>query len=242
MTLNVDALEKFKYKSSWFRSAILEKSKITTENNVKTIIPPPTSQTTNKNLATGSFCNAELEDPTNVRMALDVLIHRELKRFVTRHDCKAIKSIVKHRQRISPNIRDDVWRIWMGTELKGKCPICASDITYKHWHAVHIDADSEGGSPTADNLVVGCQHCNLRMQHQNLLDWMGTQQSERRQRLVELVFNLFKHQIPDTTRQRLFIILGDSVLVEFVRYKWNPPELSKYESWLRPTKEMFNFN
>ena len=73
---------------------------------------------------------------------------------------------------IPPYVREEVWRLY-GSSV---CWCCQQEsISSKNKHFGHIQAESEGGQPTVDNLRPICQNCNLRMGTQNMYDFMMEQ-------------------------------------------------------------------
>lgn len=68
------------------------------------------------------------------------------------------------KERISKNIRESVWEIYMGKVYEGKCFTgCGANITIKNFQCGHVKAEALGGKATAENLRPICQSCNMSM-------------------------------------------------------------------------------
>lgn len=76
----------------------------------------------------------------------------------------------KKRERIPPDIRDNVWKKYHGDKITGICYCCGISIERYHggWHCSHVKADVKGGPTVIENLRTCCKHCNLSMGNQNL--------------------------------------------------------------------------
>lgn len=80
-------------------------------------------------------------------------------------------TVFRRRDRISPALRDRVWKIYNGSSLTGTCPWCNSEITKKDCHLAHDLAHSKGGDETVENLYPCCGRCNLSMGTKTYEEW-----------------------------------------------------------------------
>ena len=78
------------------------------------------------------------------------------------------KKARKERKPIPPEIRAQVWTLYHGKSVTGRCYVCGVRISRDKWHCAHVVADADGGNPTVRNLRPSCQHCNLSMGTLNL--------------------------------------------------------------------------
>lgn len=94
---------------------------------------------------------------------------------------------VKKKQYIPQHVREEVWRLY-GSSL---CWCCQQEpISSKNKHLGHIQAETNGGQPTIDNLRPICQNCNLRMGTLNMFDFMIQQGYPIRDiAMIQRVFN-----------------------------------------------------
>lgn len=130
----------------------------------------------------------------------------------------------KVRSTIPKAVRDRVWKIWIGNEMKGKCYVCDKDIWFTDFHCAHITADALGGEVTVENLRPSCPTCNMSMGTHNLVDFVigyGMKPDNYRIRPVQLKELLLR--IPPTWDRRIVLkIINDRVknveLGEWITY------------------------
>ena|SRR3972149_4511755 len=94
-----------------------------------------------------------------------------------RHRTRGVTPVdpTKHkRDRIKPDVRNQVWTKYHGGNNTGICYCCNRSIQRYHagWHCSHVLADSRGGSEKIENLRTCCRHCNLSMGDQNLYTYI----------------------------------------------------------------------
>ena len=72
------------------------------------------------------------------------------------------------KKKISPQIRFDVWKTYIGDKIEAKCFCCwkarITPFTYNNtFHAGHIKSEANGGRISIDNLLPICSDCNKDM-------------------------------------------------------------------------------
>lgn len=78
----------------------------------------------------------------------------------------------KKRQKIQPQLRDQVWEKRCGELKKGECFVCNGEIKFpSQFHCGHIVSVKDGGSNTVENLEPVCIQCNLDMGSMNLHEY-----------------------------------------------------------------------
>ena len=78
---------------------------------------------------------------------------------------------VKKRKKIPKAIRHNVWEIYNGHSLDGKCYVCDEQLLFRYFQIGHIQSLAEGGNDLIDNLAPICSSCNLGMGTNNLEDY-----------------------------------------------------------------------
>ena len=72
-------------------------------------------------------------------------------------------------RKLPKNLRENVWKIRVGRRFSVPCLCCfRTEITVFNFHTGHIQAQSQGGTDTVDNLLPICASCNLSMGATNL--------------------------------------------------------------------------
>jgi len=95
------------------------------------------------------------------------------------HKCKNIRNDLipkenggltkkRRKKKISPQVRFDVWKKYIGNEIESKCFCCwknrITPFTYCNtFHAGHIISEANGGIITIGNLLPICCDCNSSM-------------------------------------------------------------------------------
>ena len=74
----------------------------------------------------------------------------------------------RRKKKISPQVRFDVWKKYIGKEIESKCFCCwknrITPFTYCNtFHAGHIISEANGGIITIGNLLPICSDCNSSM-------------------------------------------------------------------------------
>jgi 5-methylcytosine-specific restriction endonuclease McrA len=83
------------------------------------------------------------------------------------YDCSGNK-----KAKISPALREFIWRRDYGLNEVSKCKSCDKFIGKNGYHIAHIHAEAKGGDLDQGNLVAVCPKCNLEMGKMNLHDFM----------------------------------------------------------------------
>jgi len=83
------------------------------------------------------------------------------------------------KKKISPQIRFDVWKTYIGDKIEAKCFCCwktrITPFTYNNtFHAGHIKSESNGGRISIDNLLPICSDCNKDMGATNWDEYIKT--------------------------------------------------------------------
>lgn len=84
---------------------------------------------------------------------------------------KAAKAI-KRKEKITPAMREEIWKKYIGREIDCLCPVCQdSTIKATKFSAGHIVAEAAGGVTNITNLVPICGNCNSRMSTTDLYEY-----------------------------------------------------------------------
>ena len=83
------------------------------------------------------------------------------------------------KKKISPQIRFDVWKTYIGDKIEAKCFCCwkarITPFTYNNtFHAGHIKSEANGGRISIDNLLPICSDCNKDMSSTNWDEYIKT--------------------------------------------------------------------
>ena len=83
------------------------------------------------------------------------------------------------KKKISPQIRFDVWKTYIGDKIEAKCFCCwkarITPFTYNNtFHAGHIKSEANGGRISIDNLLPICSDCNKDMSTTNWDEYIKT--------------------------------------------------------------------
>lgn len=93
------------------------------------------------------------------------------------HKCKASRNDkplkVRKKKKISPHIRFNVWKTYIGNKIESTCFCCninrITPFTYCNtFHAGHIISECNGGQITIGNLLPICSDCNSSM---GIINW-----------------------------------------------------------------------
>jgi hypothetical protein len=85
----------------------------------------------------------------------------------------ALSLIVRpEKSQITKKLKNQVWSHHHKKNKSATCYVCETTVIYKNnFHCCHIIAKVKGGTLDIENLVTGCQTCNLRMGTENLEDY-----------------------------------------------------------------------
>jgi len=105
---------------------------------------------------------------------------------------------------INPNLRKKVYlRDFGRLDATGKCPCCYQEISFKNFSACHRLAERLGGQTSLDNLIAGCQSCNIEMGMRHFDEFKEAKQAglklpqPRRTYLMEISYSS-SALLPDT--------------------------------------------
>jgi len=109
----------------------------------------------------------------------------------------------KRKKKISPQIRFDVWKTYIGNMIEGKCFCCWNNkitpFTYCNtFHAGHIKSEANGGEITIGNLLPICSDCNSSM---GALNW-----DEYIQIYTNFRIRIFGNNIPKKATNKAILI------------------------------------
>lgn len=132
-----------------------------------------------------------------------------------------ISEPAKTRATIPKAVRDKVWKIWIGDEMRGKCYVCDKDIWFTDFHCAHITADVLGGEVTVENLRPSCPTCNMSMGTHDLIEFAvsyGMQPDNYRIQPIKVKDLLLR--IPPIWNRRIVLkILNEQIKnVEFLKW------------------------
>ena len=74
----------------------------------------------------------------------------------------------KRKKKISPQVRFEVWKIYIGNQIEAKCFCCYKNTitpftNCNTFHAGHIKSEANGGEIKIENLLPICSDCNKSM-------------------------------------------------------------------------------
>jgi hypothetical protein len=67
------------------------------------------------------------------------------------------------REKISKQLRNNVWTLNCGITNNSMCPFCKKNMTKDNFHVSHDIPHIKGGESTVENLFPCCSSCNLKM-------------------------------------------------------------------------------
>jgi hypothetical protein len=78
----------------------------------------------------------------------------------------------KTKDKISKEMREQIWETYIGDRAKADCPVCQKRvIRMTDFSAGHIVAEACGGETNVGNLMPICGNCNSRMATKNLFEY-----------------------------------------------------------------------
>ena len=115
-------------------------------------------------------------------------------------DIKEKKSMTilpkKRKKKISPHVRFDVWKKYIGNKIEAKCFCCwknnITPFTYCNtFHAGHIKSEANGGEIKIANLLPICSDCNKSM---GTVNW-----DEYIEKYTNFRLRIYGDNIPEST-------------------------------------------
>ena len=109
----------------------------------------------------------------------------------------------KRKKKISPQVRFNVWKTYIGNFIEAKCFCCwkntITPFTYCNtFHAGHITSEANGGEITINNLLPICSDCNSSMGTTNWDEYIKN--------YTNFSVRIYGDNIPKTTIQHVLTI------------------------------------
>ena len=157
----------------------------------------------------------------------------------TNHQCKNQrndKTVTpkKRKKKISPQVRFDVWKTYIGNFIEAKCFCCRKNsitpFTYCNtFHAGHITAEANGGEITIGNLLPICKDCNSSMGATNWDEYINI--------YTNFSVRIYGDNLPKTTIKHIKTI--QKYYKQFIKnqkIKKKKRRKKKKPNYLRPTQ------
>ena len=109
---------------------------------------------------------------------------------------KTPTTLKKRKKKISPHVRFDVWKKYIGNKIEAKCFCCwknnITPFTYCNtFHAGHIKSEANGGEIKIGNLLPICSDCNKSM---GTINW-----DEYIEKYTNFRLRIYGDNIPEST-------------------------------------------
>ena len=140
----------------------------------------------------------------------------------------------KRKKKISPQVRFDVWKTYIGNFIEAKCFCCwknsITPFTYCNtFHAGHITAEANGGEITIGNLLPICKDCNSSMGATNWDEYINI--------YTNFSVRIYGDNLPKTTIKHIKTI--QKYYKQFIKnqkIKKKKRRKKKKPNYLRPTQ------
>ena len=152
-----------------------------------------------------------------------------------RNDNITLSTQKKRKKKISPQVRFDVWKTYIGNFIEAKCFCCwknsITPFTYCNtFHAGHITAEANGGEITIGNLLPICKDCNSSMGTTNWDEYINI--------YTNFSVRNYGDNLPKTTIKHIKII--QKYYKQFIKNKKNKKNKkrrkTKIPNYLKPTQ------
>lgn len=152
-----------------------------------------------------------------------------------RNDNITLSTQKKRKKKISPQVRFDVWKTYIGNFIEAKCFCCwknsITPFTYCNtFHAGHITAEANGGEITIGNLLPICKDCNSSMGTTNWDEYINI--------YTNFSVRIYGDNLPKTTIKHIKII--QKYYKQFIKNKKNKKNKkrrkTKIPNYLKPTQ------
>jgi hypothetical protein len=141
------------------------------------------------------------------------------------------------KKKISPHVRFEVWKTYIGNNIKAECFCCwknkITPFTYCNtFHAGHIHSEAKGGEIKIENLLPICSDCNKSM---GTTHW-----DEYIKKYTNFRIRIYGEKLPKKAHQKAVIIqrLCKKYLEKKkkINKKKKKKKKKKIPNYLRPTR------